>query len=137
MGELVEVKPKKIGYFKKQHKNFKKNKGIILFLIPAILLNFLFGYIPMVGVLFAFKEKITPINWLYDFLTQPFTVSEVFTGRKGLTVDLSDTIEGCAGILEGKYDDLPEQAFFMVGVIDEAVQKAKEMKATEGKVKNA
>ena len=47
------------------------------------------------------------------------------------------SFEGCAGILDGKYDDLPEQAFFMVGVIDEAVQKAKEMKATEGKVKNA
>ena len=88
MVEQVEVKPKKIGYFKKQHKNFKKNKGIILFLIPAILLTFLFGYIPMVGVLFAFKEKITPINWLYDFLTQPFTfrhVSAVFKDVEVLT----------------------------------------------------
>lgn len=77
MVQQVEVKPKKVGYFKKQHKNFKKNKGILLFLIPAILLTFLFGYIPMVGVLFAFKEKITPINWLYDFLTQPYTFRHV------------------------------------------------------------
>ena len=83
------------------------------------------------------KKIVARARKLQRFLTQPFTVSEVFTGRKGLTVDLVDTIEGCAGILDGKYDDLPEQAFFMVGVIDEAVQKAKEMKATEGKVKNA
>ena len=83
------------------------------------------------------KKIVARARKLQRFLTQPFTVSEVFTGRKGLTVDLEDTIEGCAGILDGKYDDLPEQAFFMVGVIDEAVQKAKEMKATEGKVKNA
>lgn len=83
------------------------------------------------------KKIVARARKLQRFLTQPFTVSEVFTGRKGLTVDLNDTIEGCAGILDGKYDDLPEQAFFMVGTIDEAVQKAKEMKATEGKVKNA
>ena len=83
------------------------------------------------------KKIVARARKLQRFLTQPFTVSEVFTGRKGLTVDLEDTIEGCAGILDGKYDDLPEQALFMVGVIDEAVQKAKEMKATEGKVKNA
>ncbi len=83
------------------------------------------------------KKIVARARKLQRFLTQPFTVSEVFTGRKGLTVDLDDTIEGCAGILDGKYDDLPEQAFFMVGVIEEAVQKAKEMKATEGKIKNA
>ncbi len=83
------------------------------------------------------KKIVARARKLQRFLTQPFTVSEVFTGRKGLTVDLNDTIEGCASILDGKYDDLPEQAFFMVGTIDEAVQKAKEMKATEGKVKNA
>ena len=83
------------------------------------------------------KKIVARARKLQRFLTQPFTVSEVFTGRKGLTVDLKDTIEGCAAILDGKYDELPEQAFFMVGVIDEAVQKAKEMKAMEGKVKNA
>ena len=83
------------------------------------------------------KKIVARARKLQRFLTQPFTVSEVFTGRKGLTVDLTDTIEGCAGILDGKYDDLPEQAFFMVGVIEEAVQKAKEMKAAEGKIKNA
>ncbi len=83
------------------------------------------------------KKIVARARKLQRFLTQPFTVSEVFTGRKGVTVDLKDTIEGCAAILDGKYDELPEQAFFMVGVIDEAVQKAKEMKAMEGKVKNA
>ncbi len=83
------------------------------------------------------KKIVARARKLQRFLTQPFTVSEVFTGRKGLTVDLKDTIAGCEAILAGTYDDLPEQAFFMVGKIEEAVQKAKEMKATEGKVKNA
>ena len=73
MAQTVIVNPKKISYFKKQHKNFKKHKGILLFLVPAILLTFLFGYVPMTGVIFAFKEKITPLNWLSDALTQPFT----------------------------------------------------------------
>ncbi len=83
------------------------------------------------------KKIVARARKLQRFLTQPFTVGEVFTGRKGLTVDLKDTIEGCAGICRGDYDDLPEQAFFMVGKIEDAVQKAKEMKVTEGKVKNA
>ncbi len=83
------------------------------------------------------KKIVGRARKLQRFLTQPFTVGEVFTGRKGLTVDLTDTIEGCAAIVDGKHDDLPEQAFFMVGTIEEAVQKAKEMQATEGKVKNA
>ncbi len=83
------------------------------------------------------KKIVNRARKLQRFLTQPFTVGEVFTGRKGLTVDLKDTIEGCAGIVAGKYDDLPEQAFFMVGKIDEAIQKAKELKAAEGKIKNA
>ena len=83
------------------------------------------------------KLTVARARKLQRFLTQPFAVGEVFTGRKGVTVDLKDTIEGCAGIIEGKYDDIPEQAFFMIGKIDEAVQKAKEMQATEGRVKNA
>lgn len=83
------------------------------------------------------KKIVARARKLQRFLTQPFTVSEVFTGRKGLTVDLKDTIDGCAAILAGTYDDLPEQAFFMVGKIEEAAQKAKEMQATEGKVNNA
>ncbi len=83
------------------------------------------------------KLTVARARKLQRFLTQPFAVGEVFTGRKGVTVDLKDTIEGCAAIIAGDYDEIPEQAFFMIGKIDEAVQKAKEMQATEGKVKNA
>ncbi|MDO7543216.1 MAG: F0F1 ATP synthase subunit beta, partial [Gammaproteobacteria bacterium] len=59
------------------------------------------------------------------FLSQPFTVAEVFTGTPGKYVKLEDTIKSFKGILAGDYDDLPEQAFYMVGSIEEAVEKAK------------
>ncbi len=62
------------------------------------------------------------------FLSQPFFVAEVFTGFPGRYVPLSETIRGFKEILEGKHDDLPEQAFYMVGTIDEAVEKAKSLK---------
>lgn len=62
------------------------------------------------------------------FLSQPFHVAEVFTGLKGVYVQLEDTIKGFKGILDGKYDDLPEGAFYMVGTIEEAVAKAEKMK---------
>ena len=62
------------------------------------------------------------------FLSQPFFVAEVFTGTKGVFVNLEDTIKGFKGILDGLYDDLPEQAFYMVGTIEEAVEKAAKMK---------
>ena len=58
------------------------------------------------------------------FLSQPFTVAEVFTGMKGKVVTLEQTIHGFAEICDGKHDDLPEQAFYMVGTIDEAIAKA-------------
>ena len=61
------------------------------------------------------------------FLSQPFHVAEVFTGIKGKFVELSDTIAGFKGLVEGKYDYLPEAAFYMVGTIEEAVEKAKKM----------
>ncbi len=61
------------------------------------------------------------------FLSQPFFVAEVFTGAPGKYVPLKDTIAGFKGIVEGEYDDLPEQAFYMVGTIDEAVEKAKSL----------
>ncbi len=64
------------------------------------------------------------------FLSQPFHVAEVFTGSPGKLVALEDTIRGFKGILAGEYDHLPEAAFYMVGTIEEAVQRAKEM-ATE------
>ena len=59
------------------------------------------------------------------FLTQPFHVAEVFTGQKGAYVSLKDTIRGFKAIIAGEYDHLPEQAFYMVGTIEEAVEKAK------------
>jgi len=61
------------------------------------------------------------------FLSQPFFVAEEFTGREGKFVHLADTIKGFKGLVEGEYDDLPEQAFYMVGTIDEAVEKAKSL----------
>jgi F-type H+-transporting ATPase subunit beta len=63
------------------------------------------------------------------FLSQPFFVAEVFTGSPGKYVELSDTIKGFKGILNGDYDNLPENAFYMVGGIDEAIAKAEGMKA--------
>ena len=61
------------------------------------------------------------------FLSQPFSVAEVFTGSPGKYVSLKDTIRGFKGILDGEFDDLPEQAFYMVGSIDEVVEKAKKL----------
>jgi F-type H+-transporting ATPase subunit beta len=61
------------------------------------------------------------------FLSQPFFVAEVFTGSPGKYVSLKETIRGFKGILDGEYDSLPEQAFYMVGTIEEAVEKAKGM----------
>ena len=62
------------------------------------------------------------------FLSQPFSVAEAFTGMQGKYVPLKDTIRGFKEILEGKHDDLPEAAFYMVGTIEEAVEKAKSLK---------
>ncbi len=61
------------------------------------------------------------------FLSQPFFVAQEFTGREGKYVPLEETIVGFRGIVEGEYDDLPEQAFYMVGAIEEAVENAKKM----------
>ena len=61
------------------------------------------------------------------FLSQPFHVAEQFTGLPGKYVKLEDTIKGFKEIVEGKHDDLPEQAFYMVGTIEEAREKAKEL----------
>jgi F-type H+-transporting ATPase subunit beta len=65
---------------------------------------------------------------IQKFLSQPFFVAEEFTGTPGRYVPLEETIRGFKGLIEGKYDDLPEQAFYMVGTIDEAVENAKKMK---------
>ena len=61
------------------------------------------------------------------FLTQPFTVAEAFTGMTGKYVPARETVRGFKEILEGQYDHLPEQAFYMVGTIDEAIEKAEGM----------
>ena len=66
------------------------------------------------------------------FLTQPFFVAEVFTGREGRYVSIRDTVSGFAEILEGKHDNLPEQAFYMVGNIEEAVEAAERMRVEAG-----
>jgi len=67
------------------------------------------------------------------FFSQPFFVAEAFTGIKGKYVRLADTIKGFKMIMEGKLDDLPEQAFYMVGTIEEAIEKGKQLKAGDGK----
>jgi F-type H+/Na+-transporting ATPase subunit beta len=77
------------------------------------------------------EDKITVARArkIERFLSQPFFVAEVFTGSPGKFVDLADTIKGFRGLCEGKYDHLPEQAFYMVGTIDEAVEKGKKLAA--------
>ncbi|GAA0701553.1 F0F1 ATP synthase subunit beta [Marinobacterium maritimum] len=71
------------------------------------------------------KQTVSRARKIQRFLSQPFFVAEVFTGAPGKYVSLKDTIRGFQGILAGEYDALPEQAFYMVGSIDEAVEKAK------------
>ena len=71
------------------------------------------------------KMAVARARKLERFLSQPFHVAEIFTGSPGKYVSLKDTIAGFQGILDGQYDELPEQAFYMVGSIDEAVEKAK------------
>ncbi len=68
------------------------------------------------------------------FFSQPFFVAEAFTGQKGKYVKLEDTIKGFRMVLDGKLDDLPEQAFFMVGTIEEAIEKAENIKLQNAKI---
>ncbi len=77
------------------------------------------------------KMTVARARKIQRFLTQPFTVAEGFTGKQGRLVDLSDTIAGFKAIVEGKCDDWPEQAFYMVGTLDEAEQRAKALKAEQ------
>ena len=70
------------------------------------------------------KLSVNRARKIERFLSQPFHVAEVFTGSPGKYVSLKDTISGFQGLLNGEYDHLPEQAFYMVGSIDEAVEKA-------------
>ncbi|MGA8754797.1 MAG: F0F1 ATP synthase subunit beta [Stellaceae bacterium] len=75
------------------------------------------------------KLTVARARKIQRFLSQPFHVAEVFTGTPGVLVNLEDTIKGFKGIVAGQYDDLPESAFYMVGTIDEAVEKARKMAA--------
>ena len=73
------------------------------------------------------KLVVTRARKIQRFLSQPFFVAETFTGTAGKYVPLKDTIAGFKGIINGEYDDLPEQAFYMIGSIDEATEKAKSL----------
>jgi F-type H+-transporting ATPase subunit beta len=63
------------------------------------------------------------------FMSQPFHVAEAFTNTPGIYVELEDTIKAFKGLVDGEYDHLPEQAFYMVGTIDDAVKKAQKLAA--------
>ncbi|MBX3512595.1 MAG: F0F1 ATP synthase subunit beta [Xanthobacteraceae bacterium] len=75
------------------------------------------------------KLAVSRARKIERFLSQPFHVAEVFTGSPGKFVELADTIKGFKGLVEGKYDHLPEPAFYMVGTIEEAVEKGKKLAA--------
>ncbi|MGE4518531.1 MAG: F0F1 ATP synthase subunit beta [Desulfobacteraceae bacterium] len=77
------------------------------------------------------KVIVSRARKIQRFLSQPFHVAEQFTGMKGCYVKIEDTIKSFKGICEGKYDNLPEQAFYMVGTIEEAVAKAEKMAAED------
>ena len=75
------------------------------------------------------KIAVARARKIERFLSQPFHVAEIFTGAPGKLVSLADTIKGFKGLVEGKYDHLPEAAFYMVGTIEEAVEKAQRLAA--------
>ena len=75
------------------------------------------------------KTIVARARRIQNFLSQSFSVAEQFTGTPGKYVPLKDTVKGFKAILDGKYDDLPEESFRLVGTIDDAVEKAKKLKA--------
>jgi len=75
------------------------------------------------------KVTVARARKVERFLSQPFHVAEVFTGAPGVFVDLEDTIKGFKAVCAGEYDHLPEAAFYMVGTIEAAVEKAKKLAA--------
>jgi len=74
------------------------------------------------------KQAVSRARKIQRFLSQPFSVAQRFTGREGKYVKVEDTVRGFTEILEGKHDDLPEQAFYMVGTIEEARTQGEQMK---------
>ncbi|MCC6164530.1 MAG: F0F1 ATP synthase subunit beta, partial [Acidobacteria bacterium] len=75
------------------------------------------------------KLTVSRARKIQRFLSQPFHVAEQFTGFKGKYVSIAETIKGFKELVDGKHDDVPEQAFYMVGTIDEALEKAASLKA--------
>jgi F-type H+-transporting ATPase subunit beta len=75
------------------------------------------------------RRTVARARKIQRFLSQPFHVAEAFTGTPGAYVELKDTIRGFQEVVDGKHDDIPEQAFYMVGTIEQAVEKAKKMAA--------
>jgi F-type H+-transporting ATPase subunit beta len=74
------------------------------------------------------KLTVSRARKIERFLSQPFNVAQVFTGQPGRYVKLADTVKSFKEVVEGKHDDLPEQAFYMVGDIGEVVDKAKKLR---------
>jgi F-type H+-transporting ATPase subunit beta len=75
------------------------------------------------------RQTVARARKIQRFLSQPMFVAEQFTAQEGRYVSVRDTVKGFHEILDGKHDDLPEQAFYMVGAIEEAVEKAERMRA--------
>ena len=73
------------------------------------------------------RQVVSRARKIQRFLSQPFHVAEVFTGSPGKFVSLEDTIKGFEGLVKGDYDHIPEAAFYMVGTMEEALEKAKKM----------
>ena len=76
------------------------------------------------------KLTVSRARKIQKFLSQPFYVAEQFTGLKGRYVKVDDTVRSFQEIVDGKHDDIPEQAFYMKGAIDEVLEEAEKMKAT-------
>ena len=77
------------------------------------------------------KLVVSRARKVEKFLSQPFHVAEIFTGSPGILTDLADTVRSFKGLVEGEYDHLPEQAFYMVGGIDDVIEKAGKMAAKD------
>jgi len=75
------------------------------------------------------KLTVSRARKVQKFLSQPFFMSEVFSGRKGRFVSLNDTIEGFGSLLDGEGDDYPEAAFYMIGTLEEAFEEGRRMAA--------
>ena len=74
------------------------------------------------------KQTVYRARKIEKFLSQPFHVAEMFTGLKGVYVPVAETVRGFKAIIDGEVDDIPEQAFFNVGTLDDVYKKAEEMK---------